>query len=229
MSLKNDAKACAEMDSGRTRRHTQRPNGGLWDIMGYENYEGGMYGLVGEHRGCNNGIDGRSAELEKRGIHFRQYRFNYGDIKKRTRDWLSYEEVDTLAKLARKECSGLSADVFRSLEESGYVIKEEDGYRPTFLVSVESGEKALTEEQEKEYRRLRDRAREIAQRQYSFSREMVLREFPTFMKEDSCQLAVAIDLVFTLRGAVLEEALRRGYLTYDETQPRRMLGVFMRV
>lgn len=70
---------------------------------------------------------------------------------------------------------------------------------------------------------------ELAQRQYSFSRETVLREFPAFMKEDFCQLAVAIDLVFTLRGAVLEEALRRGYLAYDETQPRRMLGVFMRV
>ena len=109
------------------------------------------------------------------------------------------------------------------------MTKEGDGYRPTFLVSVESGEKALTAEQEKEYRRLRDKAREIAQMQYSFSRETVLREFPTFMKEDFCQLAVAIDLVFTLKGAVLEEALRRGYLAYDETQPRRMLGVFMRV
>lgn len=224
-----DAAVDPEMDSGRPRRYTQRPNDGLWDIIGYENYEGETFGVVGQHGGCDSGMDGGSKKLEERGIHFRQYRFNYGDIMQQTRDWLSYEEVDTLAKLVRRECSGLSADVLRSLEESGYVAKKGDGYQPTFLVSLGSEEKGLTEEQEREYRRLRDRAKDMARRQYLFSRETVIREFPDFLKEDAHQLAVAVDQLFILRGAVLEEALRSGYLSYDETQPRRMLGVYMRV
>ena len=50
------------------------------------------------------------------------------------------------------------------------------------------------------------------------------------MKENKHQLNHVVQSFMTnLRGAVLDEAIHQGYLTYDEEKDNRMLGVYLYV
>lgn len=47
-------------------------------------------------------------------------------------------------------------------------------------------------------------------------------EIPTFLKEDTIQIATACSLISAVRGAILDEAVRQGYLTYNDHNHDRM-------
>ena len=208
---------------------TKRPNFGEWDIVGYENYdnrEGKAPSFVGEHGGC---WDGSGETVQNIGIRFSQYRFSYQDICRQTRDWLQFEELEALAAIARGEAAESSAEILQRLEKDGYVKKDEDGYKPAFMVRRKGSVDSLQEEQWNTLHRIRDKAEEAALKQYRFSKDVIMGEFPAFLKEDAHQVAFAVKHIFQLRGTVLEEALRRGYLAYDENEERRMLGVYMEI
>lgn len=211
-------------------RHTLRPNGGEWDVVGYEECESAPQG-VGDHGGCmlNGNIDQKGyKKLLDDGIQFEQYRFEYQNIYLDTPDWLSYEEISALGKLARKEKNGLSEEILTRLLELGYVRKNLQGYEPAIMVT-RADTKPLTEEQTAEYERLREKAKEIAVLHCEFVRKCVMEDIPDFLKENLHQINFAIESVSMLRGGVLEEAVRRGYLTYNKDQGRRMLGAFMTI
>ena len=76
---------------------------------------------------------------------------------------------------------------------------------------------------------LRSVATKIAMRHYLFCREQIDKEIPAFLKDDEYQIDHACANIFTLRGAVLEEALRQGYISYAENDDRKMLGTFLRI
>ena len=57
-----------------------------------------------------------------------------------------------------------------------------------------------------------------------------LAEIPEFLKENKHLINhVLKSFLYKIRGAVLEEAIRQGYLTYDEEKDNRMLGVYLYV
>ena len=76
---------------------------------------------------------------------------------------------------------------------------------------------------------LRSVATKIAMRHYLFCREQIHKEIPTFLEEDEYQIDHACANVFNLRGAILEEALRQGYISYADNDERKMLGTFLRI
>jgi len=78
-----------------------------------------------------------------------------------------------------------------------------------------------------EYRRLFDEAREIAVEHYDFCRKIILDEVPEFLKNDSHQIDHACAAIYHMRGAVLEEALKIGYITYSDNDSRNMLGAYL--
>ena len=76
---------------------------------------------------------------------------------------------------------------------------------------------------------LRNKAKEIATRHYLFCREQIYKEIPEFLKEDEFQIIHACGNMMLFRGAVLEEAIRKGYLYYNENDENRMLGAYITV
>lgn len=198
---------------------TKRPRDGEWDVLGYENYEGDRPSSVGLH-GCYDSPD----DMKKDCVDFRQFKFQYRGIDQKTPFCLRYEEGEALVRVARGETKDVPQTILEKLAEYGYLRHVGEGYEPTFLVMFKSKMKARTKEQEMEYRRLLNIALEIALRHYRFCREIVYRELPDFLKTDEYQIGFACANVYEMRGAVLEEALRMGYLTYEENDPRIMLG-----
>lgn len=62
---------------------------------------------------------------------------------------------------------------------------------------------------------------------YLFCREQIYKEIPDFLKEDEFQIDHACANIFAMRGAVLEEAVRQGYLTFDKDNDKQMLGTYL--
>lgn len=199
--------------------NTIRPDGGEWDLLGLEDYLGDRPEFVGLH-GCMDTPDFSDY------INFGQYKFNYKGICNKTPVHLKYEEARVLVAAARKELSGIPAAVLDRLVSYGYLKKEGKNYYPTFWVSF-SKSIELSHQQEIEYRQLLDAARKIAAVHYDFCRKIILDEVPEFLKNDSHQIDHACAAIYHMRGAVLEEALRTGYITYSDNDSRNMLGTYL--
>ena len=107
--------------------------------------------------------------------------------------------------------------------------KEGERYKPTFLVMFKSKNKAMSPKELEKLEDLRSVATKIAMRHYLFCREQIHKEIPAFLKEDEYQIDHACANIFDLRGAILEEALRQGYISYEENDERKMLGTFLRI
>lgn len=74
---------------------------------------------------------------------------------------------------------------------------------------------------------LRRKATDIATRHYLFCQEQIYKEIPDFLKEDVFQIDHACANIFAMRGAVLEEAIKQGYLLFDKDNDKQMLGAYL--
>ena len=74
---------------------------------------------------------------------------------------------------------------------------------------------------------LRYKARDIAAKHYLFCREQIYKEIPDFLKDDEFQIDHACANIFAMRGAVLEEAIKQGYLLFDKKRDNRALGAYL--
>ncbi len=202
--------------------HTLRPDGGEWDLLGLEGYTGDRPEFVGLH-GCT---DYQSYTLKKESIDFRQFRFNYKGISDKTPAGITYEEGKALTSAVRGDISGISQTILETLVANGYLKKEGVSYTPTFLVIRKNCIAKRTELQEKEYQRLLSSAVDAGYEFYMFCRDIVCSETPDFFR-DSYQINHACANIYCMRGAVLEEALRTGYITYTEEKDNRMLGAHL--
>lgn len=205
------------------RGYTIRPNNGEWDMMGYEEYEGDEAEFVGLH-GCGDMPKEMNAVTD-----WGQYKFNYKGIAWETVSNICWAELEVLIKLAKKESVDSKEESLDKLEKWGFVIKEGDVYHPAFWVSLRDKITVFTEEQKNKYMEMQMRLNALASRHYQFCAEVVKSEVPEFLREDEYIIDFACQTVCTLRGAVIEEALRRGYINYEEGGDHRMLGVFLTV
>ena len=142
---------------------------------------------------------------------------------------MPYSYAQALVAIAKGETVKLDESIIAYLEEYGYIKKEGDFYSPTFLVMFKNKMKDMPQKELEELENLRSVATNIAMRHYLFCREQIHKEIPAFLKEDEYQIDHACSNVFNLRGAVLEEALRQGYISYEENDERKMLGTFLRI
>jgi hypothetical protein len=70
-------------------------------------------------------------------------------------------------------------------------------------------------------------AKKIALTHYQFCRNIIFEEIPNFLKDDQYQIEHACANIYEMRGAVLEEALKTGYITYSDNDSRYMLGAYL--
>lgn len=200
--------------------YTVRPNGGEWDILGMETYNGEEPSFVGKH-GCVTSPDERDLPP----IDFYQYKFQYRGIAQKTPAFLHYSDGQALLAVAQNDISGIPTATLDRLEKEGFVEKKNGIYQPTFLVIIRKKNPELSKEEQAQLKQLRDKAIRIAREHYKFCREQIMKEIPEFLKNDNYQIDRAPATIFSIRGAVLEGALRCGYITYADNDPRRMLGV----
>lgn len=202
--------------------HTLRPNGGEWDLLGMEIHHGdepkhvGLSGCVS----CPN-------EKDLPEIMFRQFRFKYCGIENRTPPVLTYADGQAMVAVAEGKSADVDKSILNRLESYGYIKKTDDGYIPAIMVMRKNKSSKMPKEIREQFEALRHKATEIATRHYLFCREQIYKEIPDFLKEDEFQIDHACANIFSMRGAVLEEAIRQGYLTFDKDNEKQMLGAYL--
>ncbi len=205
---------------------TIRPNGGEWDVVGMEECACELPSNVGLH-GCMHAQDG-----ELPGIPFGAYQIYYKGIAGKKSDVITYNEGYALQQVVNGEAEKVESALLEHLEEQGYLVKKDGKYEPTFLVLYQDAPPMTEEQLEllKSFYEAYTKAMELVDRHYQFCLKQILAEIPEFLKENKHQLNHVVQSFMTnLRGAVLEEAIRQGYLTYDEEKDNRMLGVYLYV
>ncbi len=199
------------------KSRTARPNNGRWDILGFEEYTGEMPEFVGQH--CSG--DGWP--------YLSHFRFEGRRINALTPNFLEEDEVHALVSVVNGKTDGSDADTLAKLEKYGYIVHDGEGYRPTFWVMFCNKIKPLTEEQAGACAKLAHEAKAIMRDFYIFKREIIKSELPNFIRSNVHQVNTACgSLDGNIRGAVLEEAIMRGYVMYvDDDDDKCMLGASM--
>jgi len=202
--------------------HTLRPNGGEWDLLGMESHNGDEPDFVGLS-GCVSNPN----EKDLPEIMFRQFRFKYCGIENRTPPVLTYADGQAMVAVAGGKSADVDNSILNRLESYGYIKKTDDGYIPAIMVMRKNKSSKMPKEIREQFEALRHKATEIATRHYLFCREQIYKEIPDFLKEDEFQIDHACANIFSMRGAVLEEAIRQGYLTFDKDNNKQMLGAYL--
>ena len=202
--------------------HTLRPNGGEWDLLGMESNHGNEPCFVGLS-GCVSNPN----EKDLPEITFRQFRFKYGGLEKRTPPPLSYADGKALVEVACGNAQKADIAILKRLESYGYIQNTSAGYAPTIMVICKNKAHKMPKKVQDEFETLRFKARDIAAKHYLFCRELIYKEIPEFLKDDAFQIDHACANIFSMRGAVLEEAIKQGYLTFDNNNDKQILGAFL--
>ena len=206
--------------------HTIRPNGGEWDILGLEEYSGDKPSYV-----SLSGCVSTPKEKDLPRIDFRQYRFQCCGLNRRTSYDFNYADGQGMVAVANRKSGEVDKAILNRLEAYGYIKKVNGEYVPTIMVvrqdKVKEKTSKMSKEEQEKHESLRSRAKDIATRHYLFCREQIYNEIPEFLKEDEFQIDHACTNIFSMRGAVLEEAIRQGYLTFDKDDNKQMLGAYL--
>ncbi len=206
--------------------HTVRPNGGEWDILGLEEYMGDKPSYV-----SLSGCVSTPKEKDLPRIDFRQYRFKCCGLNKRTSCDFNYADGQGMVAVANGKSGEVDKVILNRLETYGYIKKVSGEYIPTIMVvrqdKVKEKTSKMSKEEQEKHEALRGRAKDIATRHYLFCREQIYNEIPEFLKEDEFQIDHACANIFSMRGAVLEEAIKQGYLSFDRDNDKQMLGAYL--
>ncbi len=219
------------MEVDKSKPKQKQPNGGDWKLVGYETYSEkipvpsfvGMHGCYGEE------IYNKSVEDIEDYPPFWQYKFQYHDIRHQTPVHLSTEEGRALVAVANGKASEADKTVLDRLVGYGYLRKEGGEYTPKFLILRKTP--PLTPEQKEVCGRLREEIASILRGHYEYCRKLLLREVPEALTDEPALVNAADGALSTeVRGAIVEEAIRTGWLMYhdrpDEAK-ERCLGAVM--
>ena len=218
----NKGTNCSEKLNVGKWGHTKRPNGGEWDLLGLEEYNGEKPDFVGQH-GCVESPEKMNLEY----IDFGQFKFKYKEIQHKTPVHLTHEQVLALVAAAKQNTDTTPQRVLDELTGYGYLEKTDSSYKPTFRVTFKEKIGKMTAEQSERHDRIYKEAYNIAMEHYKFCRELIYREIPDFFKNDQYQADHACANIFSMRGAVLEGALEKGYISYADNDERKMLGAYL--
>jgi len=204
-------------------KNTVRPHGGRWDLLGKEYCPERADNTVGCHLcGVPEGV-----ELPR--IDFRQYKFKYRHIDVKSPLYLRYAEGKALVDVALGRAGDVKEERLNYLCDCGYLCRTEDGYRPTFCVMFKEKSKPMPPEVQLEYGILLAQAKKIMLRHWQYCRKLMIAQAPEFLREDEHQIRFACTVFCQPHGAVVEEAVRTGYLHYDENDGPRALGAILRI
>ncbi|MBQ9150686.1 MAG: sigma-70 family RNA polymerase sigma factor [Clostridia bacterium] len=196
---------------------TKRPDGGYWDIIGYQGKTNAKVSdgsrvinipeyFVGQH--------GSPSE----NVLFQQYKFYYNHICDRTPEFLDDRLADLLGDVVRCEAVGEAyAYDPASLDELvriGYLRRTEDGYKPAVLLFDKADRTTVfTPAEKEELHGLVARIREIILGAKEYARGILTADLPARMREDKHLLATVLIGRGVKRELVFERAVSDGWLT----------------
>ena len=208
-----------------SRVRTERPDGGRWDIVGYQQADVPDLPWVGQH-GC---MDTPEDEVW---IPFQQYKFYREGMDRLTPDYLSHKEAVTLLQIVKDNASDCDGKVLERLVEYGYARKTANGYEPTIVVFENSqADVHITQFTEEEVRRVKDLTAEIVailQELFDYAYELNLKNMPASLADDPMIKDFAASHTAFDRSIILEQAIADGWIKFDE-HSSRAVGAFMYV
>ena len=209
---------------------TKRPDGGQWDIIGYQ---GKTNAMTSDGKNVINipeyfvGLHG-SSDTE---VCFQQYKFYYEYIMDRTPEYLDGKPADALGEVVRAEATGTpcTADptYLEQLAEIGYLRRTEEGYKSAVLhFDMADRAAAFAPAERDELRGLVARVRELILGLSEYAKGILTADLPAHLREDEHILALVSMSTGFRRELILHRALADGWLT-DTGDPA--LGAFVRM
>ena len=200
------------------RPNTKRPDGGEWDIIGFEATQAGMPLRVGQHGGY----------LEEQEslpfVNFSAYRFNFRGIRFRTQDWYDHAEMYALKLVCEGKAEACEQRELDKLVEHGLIRQEGEGYVPCVLVCHEKDNERQMERMSNEEREtiidMTRRASALMRELHDYANQVLAEDMPAAFREDEGLREFIDDLAVDDRGFVLEQAFRDGWLRDDEHTAR---------
>ncbi|MDD4774786.1 MAG: RNA polymerase sigma factor, partial [Eubacteriales bacterium] len=206
-------------DGSTKREYTVRPDNGRWDIVGYQDAKLPEPLFIGLHGVFNERPD-------KPAVHFQQFKYNYENIESKTPNFLSHDEALTLKMVAEGKWEACEKLYIDNLLKYGYIRNNGDGFVPTILVfsgySTDKYTKKFTEAQKSEIIELAHKIKKIFADVESYSTDIVAKDIPQFVGAGKMYSTYS---TFE-RGYVLEQALRDGWIKYDETTSN-VIGAYL--
>ena len=209
---------------------TKRPDGGQWDIIGYQ---GKTNAMTSDGKNVINipeyfvGLHG-SSDTE---VCFQQYKFYYEYIMDRTPEYLDGKPADALGEVVRAEATGTpcTADptYLEQLAGIGYLRSTEEGYKSAVLhFDMADRAAAFTPAERDELRGLVARVRELILGLSEYAKGILTADLSAHLREDEHILALVSMSTGFRRELILHRALSDGWLT-DTGDPA--LGAFVRM
>jgi len=200
-----------------------RPDNGRWDIVGFQEANLPIPPLVGQHT-CTKGGPDRPP------VHFQQFKYQYENIKDKTPDFITHDEALTLKMVAQGKWEACESLYIQKLLEYGYIRKENDGYVPAIIVfsgyDTDSYLAKFSEEEKTEIIKTARKIKTLFADVSAYAQSITASDLPPIFKNDERMCNFACLNVRFDRGFVLEQALRDGWLRYDENTSR-VIGAYI--
>lgn len=179
-----------------------RPDNGKWQITGYEHINFDVPLFVGEH-----GFMDSENKFEQHDLDWGQYKFRQFESNQCTPEHLTYQEVLTIRKIAlgmEEECDQIILD---KVTAYGYLRKNETGYMPTICVFAKARSQI-----------------EGLFAKVDLEQVVRLREQSVQIFQELHDVTNSVD--FSIRGYILEQALKGGWVKYNEDTPK-IIGSYL--
>jgi len=185
--------------------YTERPDNGMWDIVGFQNANIPYIPFVGQH-----GSD----------VRFSQYKFKYENIEEKTPSFLCTEESRTLEMVAEGKWENCEQIWLDKLLDYGYIKQNSSAYEPAivvlntgtsgkFPISFTDEEKGSITHTVGEIIRIISEAKE-----YAFN--LTAESLPSLFKDNERMCNLACNDSAISRDLVFMQAIKDGWIKYDE-------------
>jgi RNA polymerase sigma-70 factor (ECF subfamily) len=205
---------------GKGYHFTKRQNGGEWDVYGREQRDGDHPVFVGM-----NNIK-----------YFRHYRISYNGIANESPNGLTISQDSALYNVTEGKLEEVSKENENFLVENGYIADVNGTLTAAFPIIPQKlfvdnfDEKAISDYKEKypEIEKYIAAACEILKTYAEFCEKEIKNDAPDFLKDNKGQIGFALTTcLFHVRGVILEEALKTGFITYEPSADHRMFGALL--
>jgi len=202
---------------GETTAYTKRPDNGCWDIVGYQSADIPDIPPVGLHGSCGA---------------FFQYKFAYKNMAQKTPSSLCAEEVHTLKKVAEGEWETCGQVWLDRLAAYGYIQKTGKAYVPAIALpdftAAQKNWECFTAEEQRSVSATTEEIRQILSQARNFAFTLTAGSLPPLFRDDKRLCAFACDQSMLSRDMILMQAIRDGWLRYDE-DTGKAVGAYMNV
>ena len=189
--------------------HTVRPDGGKWDIIGFQIADFEPLPFVGHH------IAFTDAD-QPNDLVFGQFKFHHDHIDERTPCSISPQEAYTLQCVARQEREPCDPKVLDRLLDYGYIRKTEDGYEPAIVVWAKQ-EPPFTEQEREALAQKANDVRAVLVNAVNASNDIITADLPTSHRQNEHLCDFVRRNAGITREWALEQAIADGWLTLDDT------------